>query len=558
MLLYYLSGMFMLMFSVFFMIFSLISLLIKKKMFLEWNILILNSLGIHMFMYIDWVSMMFIGVVMLISSMIMIYCSEYMNHDNYKIRFYYLILLFIISMVLMVISPNLISLMIGWDGLGLISYCLIIYYQNYSSFNSGMLTVLMNRIGDVMILLSISMMVHLGSWNFINLNYYNKLCIFMIIIAAFTKSAQFPFSSWLPAAMAAPTPVSSLVHSSTLVTAGVYLMIRFHYLIFKNYNMLFYIVLIGLLTMMFAGFSANFEYDMKKIIAYSTLSQLGLMMMIFGMKNWELSYFHLIIHAMFKSMMFMSSGILIHSMQNYQDIRYMSKMKLLLPLTFSMFIIGNLSLCGMPFMSGFYSKDQVLEFMFMEMSNNFIYLLLLLSTGLTVSYSIRILFYLMNDYNKFLPYCNIKDFKFMNYPMIILTVLSIIFGSLMNWILFNNIENIFMLKIEKMTILLICLMFIFVGKMNYLLMKYKYIYMFKYFLGKMWFLYNFTPFFTYAAMKLSEKYYSLFDKGWSEYFLKNIIMILAMKLNKSDNLNLTNNLMFLMVCMVWLVIILIM
>nr|AEG25314.1 NADH dehydrogenase subunit 5 [Philotrypesis pilosa] len=554
MLLYYLSSMFMSMFSFIFFIFSLMYMYNKKKMFLEWSILILNSLNIHMYMYIDWISIMFIGVVLLISSMIMMYCSEYMSHDDYNIRFYYLVVLFIISMILMVISPNLISLMIGWDGLGLISYCLIIYYQNYSSFNSGMLTVLMNRIGDVMILLSISMLLNFGSWNFINLNQYNKLFIFLIIIAAFTKSAQFPFSSWLPAAMAAPTPVSSLVHSSTLVTAGVYLMIRFHYLIFKNYFLLFYITLTGLLTMMFAGFSANFEYDMKKIIAYSTLSQLGLMMMIFGMKNWELSYFHLVIHAMFKSMMFMSSGILIHSMQNYQDIRYMNKMKLLLPMTFSMFIIGNLSLCGMPFMSGFYSKDQILEFMFMSMNNNLIYLLLLLSTGLTVSYSIRILFYLMSDYNKFLSYCNIKDFKFMNYPMIILTILSIMFGSLMNWILFNNIENIFMLKFEKIMILLICLMFMYLGKMNFLLMNYKFMYLYKLFLGKMWFLYNFTPMIIIMMLNLSKKYYKFYDKGWSEMLFKNIIINLTIKMN---NFNYNNNLVFLMFSMIWLMIILI-
>nr|QSX81635.1 NADH dehydrogenase subunit 5 [Philotrypesis tridentata] len=556
MLLYYLSSLFMSIFSFFFMFISLFILYNKNSMFMEWNIFILNSLNIHMYMYMDWISILFISIVMLISSMIMMYCSEYMSHDLFNIRFYYLVLLFIISMIFMIISPNLISLMIGWDGLGLISYCLIIYYQNYSSFNSGMLTVLMNRIGDVMILLSISMMLLMGSWNFINFNKLNSLCIFMIIIASFTKSAQIPFSSWLPAAMAAPTPVSSLVHSSTLVTAGVYLMIRFHYLIFKNINLLFYITLTGLLTMMFAGLSANFEYDMKKIIAYSTLSQLGLMMMIYGMKNWELSYFHLIIHAMFKSMMFMSSGILIHSMQNYQDIRYMNKMKLLMPMTFSMFIIGNLSLCGMPFMSGFYSKDQILEFMFMNMSNNLIYLLLLLSTGLTVSYSIRILFYLMNNYNKFLCYCNIKDFKFMNYPMIILTILSIIFGSIMNLVLFNNIENIFLMNIEKVMILLICLIFIFLGKLNYMMIKYKFMYLIKYFLGKMWFLYNFTPMFIIIFMNFS-KNYKIYDKGWSEMFMKNLIYKFSKEFNMFNKLSNSNNLMFLMFSMIWLLIILI-
>nr|UAA82165.1 NADH dehydrogenase subunit 5 [Walkerella microcarpae] len=449
MILFYLSGMIMVMISMMLMNMSIYFLFNKLNYFFEWNILIFNSSNINMLIYMDWVMLMFISTVMLISSMIMFYCCEYMNHDNYNIRFFYLILLFILSMLFMIISPNMMSILIGWDGLGLISYCLVIYYQNYSSFNSGMLTILLNRIGDVMILMSISLMFMFGSWNYMNFNYLNTLFYLMIIIAAFTKSAQFPFSSWLPAAMAAPTPVSSLVHSSTLVTAGVYLLIRFHYLLYNNNLLMTYIMISGLLTMMFAGLSANFEFDMKKIIAYSTLSQLGLMMMILSFKNWELTYFHLIIHAMFKSMMFMCSGVLIHSMMNYQDIRFMGKFKLYLPLTLSMFMISNLSLCGLPFMSGFYSKDQILEYMFMNLNNMIIYLLLLLSTGLTVSYSIRLIYYLMNSKSNFLSLNLISDFKLMNYPMIILMILSILFGNLLNWLVFNNIENIFLLILKN-------------------------------------------------------------------------------------------------------------
>nr|QST21671.1 NADH dehydrogenase subunit 5 [Apocrypta bakeri] len=544
MILYYLSGFMMFILSLFMFFISLILLINNSSYFMEWNVMILNSVNLNFIMLIDWISILFIFVILLISSMIMLYCCEYMSHDNYKDRFFYLVFLFILSMLLMIISPNMVSILIGWDGLGLISYCLVIYYQNVSSFNSGMLTILLNRIGDVMILLSISMLFISGSWNFTNLNKSSMILLFLIIISAFTKSAQFPFSSWLPAAMAAPTPVSSLVHSSTLVTSGVYLLIRFHYMIFTNEILLNYIIITGLLTMMFAGLSANFEFDVKKIIAYSTLSQLGLMMMIFGFKNWELSYFHLVIHAMFKSMMFMCSGILIHSMLNYQDIRYMGEMKFYNPMTLSMLLISNLSLCGMPFMSGFYSKDQILENMFLMFNNYLIYLLLLFSTGLTVAYSIRMMMYLMSNKISLVPMNSIKDFELMNYPMMILMILSIIFGSCLNWILFSNIEVIFLLFSEKISIIIICFISLFLGKLNYKTVKISLFYFLKTYFGKMWFMYNFIPLVIINPFIMSKNYSNNFDKGWSEIFFKYSINLFLINLNKFNWFN--NNIMFMM------------
>nr|QIE13310.1 NADH dehydrogenase subunit 5 [Pachyneuron aphidis] len=555
MMLYYLSGLMFLMLSFMFFLVSLIFLLFKINIFLEWNIINLNSMNLNMFIYLDWISLLFIFTVMLISSMIMFYCNEYMNHELFNIRFFYLMLLFIFSMMLMIISPNMVSIIIGWDGLGLVSYCLIIYYQNYSSFNSGMLTVLLNRIGDVMIMLSISMMFIYGSWNFMLMNKSINLIILLITIASFTKSAQFPFSSWLPAAMAAPTPVSSLVHSSTLVTAGVYLMIRFNYLIYLNDKLLFYIMLTGLLTMMFAGFSANFIYDFKKIIAFSTLSQLGLMMMIFGMKNWELSFYHLIIHAMFKSMMFMCSGVVIHNMLNYQDIRYMGKLKEFLPITMMFFFISNLSLCGMPFMSGFFSKDLILENMFMMNMNMLIYLFMLISTGLTVSYTIRLIMYLMMNKYNFISFYKIYDCKMMNYPMIILMIMTIFFGNFMNYLIFSMIELIYLLPIEKILILILCFLFLILSKFIYFInMKFNYLYFFKNFMGKMWFLYEFIPIIIIYPLNYSKMYLKLYDKGWSEMFMKNLVNNYMNKLNKFK-INKNNNLMNLMFIIVYIIII---
>nr|YP_010180056.1 NADH dehydrogenase subunit 5 [Anisopteromalus calandrae]QUX32902.1 NADH dehydrogenase subunit 5 [Anisopteromalus calandrae] len=548
MLLYYLSGMMFFIISMFMFILSMWFMLNKLIYFLEWNVYSMNSINLNMYMYIDWVLLLFLFMVLFISSMIMLYCSEYMNHDNYYVRFYYLVLLFILSMILMVLSPNMISILIGWDGLGLISYCLVIYYQNYSSFNSGMLTVLLNRIGDVTILMSISLMMMNGSWNFLMLNKINMLMMLMVVMSAFTKSAQFPFSSWLPAAMAAPTPVSSLVHSSTLVTAGVYLLIRFHYLLFNNSTIMMYIMLSGIITMLMSGFSANLEFDIKKIIAFSTLSQLGLMMMIYGIKNWELSYFHLIIHAMFKSMMFMCSGVLIHSMSNIQDIRFMGKLKSFYPMTFSMLVISNLSLCGMPFMSGFYSKDQILEMMMMMNMNLMTYLLMLLATGLTVSYSIRMLMYLMNKELMMLPMLMMKDYKLMNYPMVMLMIMSIFLGSLLNLILFNNIENIFMLMYEKLIIIFICTFFIIMSMMNSKI-KFLKFYMMKYFFGKMWFLNNFTPMIILLSLLSAKDSIIDYEKGWSEIHMKNLMILLNFKVNKFDKINNSNNIVIMLFSM---------
>nr|QTA50556.1 NADH dehydrogenase subunit 5 [Sycophila sp. 2 JXW-2020] len=554
---YYLSSLIFFFLSILMFFFSLVMLIFKISYFFEWNILMINSFNLNMFIYLDWMSLMFIFTVMFISSMILIYSSEYMGHDFNKIRFFMLLLLFIISMFLLILSPSLISILIGWDGLGLISYCLVIYYQSFYSYNSGMLTVLMNRIGDVFILLSLGLLINFGSWNFLNLNFLNLIILIMIVLAAFTKSAQFPFSSWLPVAMAAPTPVSSLVHSSTLVTAGVYLLIRFHYLIYKFMDLIFFLMIIGLITMVFAGLSANFEFDFKKIIAYSTLSQLGLMMMIIGIGNFELAFFHLVVHAMFKSMMFMCSGIVIHSSLNYQDIRYMGFLFNFMPLTFMIFSVSNFSLCGMPFFSGFYSKDFILEYSLMSKMNLFSYFFMILGTGLTVSYSIRLMMYLMNNSLNFFPLMNIYDCKKMNFSMILLLIMTIFLGMILNWIQFMMIEEIFLLWLEKLLILIVCIIFVFLGMMIYFLKKmFLKFYFFKYFFGKMWFLYLLNFILNLLFLKVGLKFFLLLDKGFSEWIFKNLI-IKNLKFTNLMSLNLNFLINFLlMICFYMLILLL--
>nr|UAA82127.1 NADH dehydrogenase subunit 5 [Odontofroggatia galili] len=533
MIIYYTLSLFFFIISILFLIMFNYMFYFKNSIFIEWQIFEINSMNINMLIYIDWMSMLFIFTILIISSMIMLYCCEYMSHDLYYTRFFYLMLIFIISMILLILSPNMISLMIGWDGLGLSSYCLIIYYQNYSSYNSGMLTVLMNRIGDIIIIISIALMLKFGSWNFMNFNNMDFKILFFIMLASFTKSAQFPFSHWLPAAMAAPTPVSSLVHSSTLVTAGIYLLIRFNNLIYQYNTLLMIISIISIHTMFFAGMSAIYTYDFKKIIAFSTLSQLGLMMLIFSFKEVNLTFFHLIIHAMFKSMMFMCSGIFIHTLNNFQDIRFMNNSMFMVPMTSMILFISNLSLCGFPFMSGFFSKDKILETLMLKNLNIYLYIMMMVSTGLTVIYSIRLLYYLMIKNFSFIPMMKIYDNKIMTYSMLLLLLFSIYLGSFLNWLIFFNIENSYFQIFEKMSILILCFMSLMIIKYNWKL-KFKFykFYFMSMFLGEMWFMYKMSSISIYFFY-FSKIWKFLYEKGWSEYFMKNIFIY---EISKSSSL----------------------
>jgi NADH-ubiquinone oxidoreductase chain 5 len=204
----------------------------------------------------------------------------------------------------------------------------------------------------------------------------------------------------LPAAIAAPTPVSALVHSSTLVTAGIYLLIRFNSLIINNLFIQF-LLLLRSLTIFIAGLGANFEFDLKKIVALSTLSQLGLIIGILCIGFPMLAFFHLLTHALFKALLFMCAGIIIHLIQNFQDIRYIGSLVVQLPITITYFNIANMALCGFPFLAGFYSKDLILEFCSFLNVNFVIYFLYFFSTGLTVCYSLRLIYFsLYCDFNR--------------------------------------------------------------------------------------------------------------------------------------------------------------
>nr|QZH78996.1 NADH dehydrogenase subunit 5 [Euconocephalus pallidus] len=496
--------------------------------FIEWELFNLNGSSVVMTFLFDWMSLMFMSFVLFISSLVIYYSDEYMHGDVYINRFIILVLMFVLSMMFLIISPNLISILLGWDGLGLVSYCLVIYYQNVKSYNAGMLTALSNRIGDVALLMAIAWMLNFGSWNYV---YYleaaKESTVMMIIgmlvvLAAMTKSAQIPFSSWLPAAMAAPTPVSALVHSSTLVTAGVYLLIRFNMIIASN-NLGSILLLIAGLTMFMAGLGANFEFDLKKIIALSTLSQLGLMMSILAMGFPKLAFFHLLTHALFKALLFMCAGSIIHNMKNCQDIRYMGGLCQQMPLTSMCFHVSNLALCGMPFLAGFYSKDLILEITSLSVLNMVSFFLYFFSTGLTVCYSLRLVYYSMvGDFN-FMSLHSLNDEGWiMLRGMLSLMVMAIMGGCMLSWIIFPSPSMICLPLGLKLLVLVVSGLGGWLGyelakfELSYDLQALKYYISFS-FMGSMWFM----PFIStygvnYYPLLLGSRIYKSFDQGWSE------------------------------------------
>nr|QUB07066.1 NADH dehydrogenase subunit 5 [Lilioceris yunnana] len=506
---------------------------------LEIEICSFNSLPISMVILLDWMSLLFMSFVLFISSLVIFYSKEYMSEDTNLNRFILLVLMFVFSMMLLIISPNLISILLGWDGLGLVSYCLVIYYQNIRSFNAGMVTALSNRIGDVALLMAIAWLMNYGSWNYIfyleimKNDLIMELICFLVVLAAMTKSAQIPFSAWLPAAMAAPTPVSSLVHSSTLVTAGVYLLIRFNLAL--SDNLMYLLLFISSFTMFMSGLGANFEFDLKKIIALSTLSQLGLMLGILSLGGVKLAFFHLLTHALFKALLFMCAGFIIHSYFNHQDIRYMGSLIVHMPITCCYFNICNFSLCGLPFLSGFYSKDLIVEFMSMTYLNFFIYLIFYLSIGLTVSYSIRLMYYTLLGGQNFIMLNSMQEkVQDMIKGMSGIIFLVLFMGSILNWLIYMDCLFICLPLFMKFMTMLVIIMGGLMGyefssfKLQYMLKSFKFK-NFSLFFSTMW---NMPILFTsgvnYYPVMMGDLYYKFNDQGWLEYYgSKNLQFLLS-------------------------------
>lgn len=355
---------------------------------------------------------------------------EYIPPLEHK-QFSFLLLSFVLSISFLILSDNIIFILLGWDGLGLTSFILVVYYQNFSSSASGSITIFSNRVGDIFILLSIAFTIISCRWNFINNDSFPKIILLFLLLAACSKRAQFPFSAWLPAAIAAPTPISALVHSSTLVTAGVYLIIR---IINTPHPLsILTLLLISRITAIYARISANWEIDIKKIIALSTLSQIAIIIFAISLGSIILAFIHLIIHALFKSIIFLCAGVVIHA-SNYQDIRFIGTNIKNSPIISSVLGIASFSLIGIPFISGFFSKDPIIETVIYSKTLSIIRFLIILSIGITSAYSFRIISFAMKFFLKSKPDVNIHPSNFIEFPIIIIAPFSIFIGTFILWV----------------------------------------------------------------------------------------------------------------------------
>nr|UVI60489.1 NADH dehydrogenase subunit 5 [Haliotis sp. 1 KW-2022]UVI60515.1 NADH dehydrogenase subunit 5 [Haliotis sp. 1 KW-2022]UVI60528.1 NADH dehydrogenase subunit 5 [Haliotis sp. 1 KW-2022] len=426
------GGIFLYMYSFFLFPFTCYFVLSGKCILMEWEILSVSSTNMSLLVLLDPIGLSFSNVVCFISACVLIFSSYYMAADYFLSRFIWLVMMFVLSMNFLVFIPSLVSLLIGWDGLGVVSFALVIYYQSSKSLSAGMLTALVNRIGDVTLLLAIGFCVLQGHWNvmFMWETDLSVVVIFCILVAGMTKSAQVPFSSWLPAAMAAPTPVSALVHSSTLVTAGVFLFIRFFPFVSSFHGFCPSLLFVSVLTMLMAGIGANYEYDLKKVIALSTLSQLGVMMASLGLGAPYLALFHLYTHALFKAMLFLCAGGIIHNNSDVQDLRCLGGLWGQMPLSVACLNVANLALCGAPFLSGFYSKDLILESSLFSSCNLVMLLLIFLATGMTAAYSVRLSVYSLWGQSNHRPlHQNFDESGEATWPVVILALISVFVGK---------------------------------------------------------------------------------------------------------------------------------
>nr|YP_009512681.1 NADH dehydrogenase subunit 5 [Vargula tsujii]AXJ93386.1 NADH dehydrogenase subunit 5 [Vargula tsujii] len=391
-----------------------------------------NSYISGSFMQMDSMSCLFAGVVMYISGLVSLYGEWYVGNKG---RFFMLVFLFVFSMVLLILSPSFFVFMWGWDLLGLVSYCLVIYYQDVGTYNAGMITALSNRVGDSALLFVMVIYSSVGSWDF-SIFPGDPILLSLMVLVGMTKSAQLPFCAWLPAAMAAPTPVSALVHSSTLVTAGVYLLIRY-----LGDSGSLTLTFLGLMTSCMAGFNAMMGFDFKKMIALSTLSQLGLMMTSMGLGYSTLAYYHLLTHAVVKALLFLSAGGFMHNSFGLQDIRLVFGSGRSYPWLSGCLLYSSLALSGLPFLACFYSKEPILQ----ESLGwgSLMVVLLFMAGGMTSAYSLRVMYYLYGQGYSKNSYVNTEEYNSQMYiPTGGLLLMSVVLGGSVGWLLVELVISV--------------------------------------------------------------------------------------------------------------------
>lgn len=403
-----------------------------------------NGVQINFGFQIDQLSLMMVMIITGIGSLIHLYSIGYMSHDKGFYKFFTYLNLFIFSMLLLVMGSNYLILFIGWEGVGLCSYLLIgFWYTNEEYGKAARKAFIMNRIGDLALLIGIFMLAsQTNAVDYLTIRENagkfeldGSVIIFItasLFIGATGKSAQVPLYTWLPDAMAGPTPVSALIHAATMVTAGIYLVVRSNFLFTLAPTVQGGILFIGFLTAALAGFYALRQNDIKKVLAYSTVSQLGFMFIALGLGAYTTAMFHVMTHAFFKALLFLGAGSVIHAMSNEQDMRFMGGLKKYIPLTHATFLIGTLAISGFPLLSGMISKDEILVAAFAK--NPVYWVILFILAAITATYMFRL--YYLTFHGEFRGTEEQKHHLHespsnMTLPLIVLAILSVL-GGLIN------------------------------------------------------------------------------------------------------------------------------